>query len=305
LKTRTILSVAAFVILAIGIAKLSAWNHYEANTKEIGEAKILFLGDMMFDRTMRKVAEAKGYDYLLSCVKDYLSGFDLVIGNLEGPITLSTSTSLGTKPGEPGNTSFTFSPEAALALFRSNIRAVSLGNNHMLDKGREGAESTRAFLDLAGVSHFGSPEGNLSLSREVGGVEIALVSFNQFLGQGDPEKTVSEIWKLRRDADFVFVFAHWGNEYEPATDYQKALAHRFIDAGADMVVGAHPHVVQETESYGGKSIYYSLGNFIFDQYWNEKVRRGGGVNAFLSKDGVFSSLERFESSRDGKICLAK
>ena len=83
----------------------------------------------------------------------------------------------------------------------------------------------------------------------------------------------------------MVVFSHWGVEYSPAsTDSMKSLAHQFIDAGADLVVGSHPHVIEPMEIYNGKRIYYSLGNFIFDQYFNEDVRNGLGVTVRINKE---------------------
>jgi poly-gamma-glutamate synthesis protein (capsule biosynthesis protein) len=82
------------------------------------------------------------------------------------------------------------------------------------------------------------------------------------------------------------VYSHWGDEYVTANAMQKSLARRFIDAGAEIVIGAHPHVVQEHELYAGKHIYYSLGNFIFDQYFNEQVRRGLMLELALDASGI-------------------
>ncbi|HEY9480905.1 MAG TPA: CapA family protein [Candidatus Paceibacterota bacterium] len=294
-----IVAIVVLIVVAIvatsGVGKKLRASH----------AKILFVGDIMFDRTIRTIAEKKGYDYMFSCVSGYFKDFDAVIGNLEGPITKNTSLSQGTKPGQANNTTFTFSPEVARALSRAGISAVSLGNNHIWDFGRVGSLSTRAALAEKKIVSFGAPDGALFATTTVGSARVALVSFNQFLGGSDPEKTVQAIWQAKRDSDFVVVFAHWGDEYVPTTEYQKSLAHRFIDAGADLVVGAHPHVVQESEIYQGKSIYYSLGNFIFDQYWQPEVRTGLGIEVRL-KDGISEIHEvHFDIRKDGTTCLAE
>lgn len=293
------------IILALAVSFALVWRAVsEQGSAPKGEAvRVLFVGDVMLDRTMRAWGEEKGYDHLFSCVKDFLSGFDLVVANLEGPVTLHDSVSRGSKPGDPGNTTFTFSPESLGALYRANIRAVNLGNNHMLDFGREGVESTKAFLDGAGIAYFGVPHGDVWKLVSVKGMTIALVNFNQFLGQGDPDRTDAAVRAARSKSDFVAVYAHWGKEYESATDYQRHLAYRFIDAGADAVVGSHPHVIQEIEEYKGKKIYYSLGNFVFDQYWSQHVRTGLGVGLSIRGSGsVDESLVYFESSRDGRVC---
>ncbi|HEY0908231.1 MAG TPA: CapA family protein [Candidatus Paceibacterota bacterium] len=306
----------AAILIVIGLviafyAKTELFDRSYLNTphgsffKDNRSAEILFVGDMMFDRTIRTKAEATttGYALPFSCAKEYLSGFDSVVGNLEGPITDYPSTSAGTLPGEPGNTSFTFDPATARALYESNIRLLNLGNNHSSDKGPYGADVTQEYLLAAGVGYFGSPRGNISTTTRIGGFDVAFVNFNQFLGLNDPSKTISAIQGARESSDFVFVYTHWGEEYVPANDFQKETARAFIDAGADMVIGSHPHVIQESEVYNGKHIFYSLGNFIFDQYWNRDVSTGLGVEVFLSPEGISIKEQRFESKRNGTTCL--
>jgi poly-gamma-glutamate synthesis protein (capsule biosynthesis protein) len=259
---------------------------------------------MMFDRTIRSIAENQGYDYLFSCVGDYLKSFDLVVGNLEGPITENPSASSNTKPGQAGNTTFTFAPEAARALADHGIFIANLGNNHIDDFGAAGARATAEILAKVGIPSFGVPGGSIMATSTVHGVRLAFVNFNQFLGQGDQSKTIEAVRAAKKSADFVAVYAHWGEEYVAATDHEKELAHAFIDAGADAVFGSHPHVTQEIETYKEKPIYYSLGNFIFDQYWNESVRTGGGVEATLSRRGHEFSARTFNIGRDGRTCLS-
>lgn len=273
--------------------------------KDGREARILFSGDMMFDRTIRTKSEASklGYNWPFSCLKGYLKNFDLVVANLEGPITRETSTSAGTIPGQAGNTSFTFSPDVVKGLFENNVRVVNLGNNHSFDRGRVGAENTKNFLSQGGVLDFGSPLGPISMMAMVRDFKITFVNFNQFIGMGDEQLTVDAIKAARPDSDFVFVYTHWGEEYVASNEYQRMLAHTFIDAGADMVIGSHPHVIQEREVYKGKWIFYSLGNFIFDQYFSEDVRRGGGVEVNLSSNGIDIAEHRFNLERDGRTCL--
>jgi len=269
-------------------------------------AHLLFAGDMMFDRTVRLKAEEKGYEYLFSCITEYLSGFDAVIANLEGPITEYDSQSIGTKPGQAGNTTFTFAPTVADLLFKNNITIVNVGNNHSLDFGYRGATTTRAYLSRAGVDYFGSPGAAQSTTTTIGGFRISFVNFNQFLGLNDPARTIIAIQNVRPDSDYVFVYTHWGDEYTAATEYQKATARAFVDAGADMVIGSHPHVLQEHALYKGKHIFYSLGNFIFDQYFSDEVKKGGGVEVTLSSQREIEVHEQtFELSHDRRTCLAK
>ena len=108
----------------------------------------------------------------------------------------------------------------------------------------------------------------------------------------------------RARGDIPVVFAHWGIEYATTSSaYSRELAHKFVDAGAEMVAGAHPHVVQEHEVYGDKHIYYSLGNLIFDQYWNEAVRTGLLLYVVFGTNGVEWVTEiPVELLRDGRTC---
>jgi poly-gamma-glutamate capsule biosynthesis protein CapA/YwtB (metallophosphatase superfamily) len=296
---KKILYIVGFIVLIFIIKTAFLWPL----SLDKKEAHILFVGDMMFDRTIRAKAVERGYDYLFSCLGGYTKTFDTVVANLEGSITEYESLSLTTKPGDLNNTSFTFDPPVASLLFKNNIRMVNAGNNHSLDFGREGAASTRLFLDRAGVAYFGSPHSNLAASTTVNGLRISFVNFNQFLGLSNPQKTIEAIVEARKNSDTVFVYTHWGDEYVSANDYQKTLAHQFIDAGADMVIGSHPHVIQEKELYKGKYIFYSLGNFIFDQYWEDSVKKGGGVEVFITPRGIEVKEKSFELKRDGTTCL--
>lgn len=268
-------------------------------------ARVLFVGDMMFDRTIRTLSEQRGDDFVFSCISDYLDGFDLVVGNLEGPVTGSESVSRMTVPGDVGNTTFTFPVSTASALARNNIRMVSLANNHIFDFGRKGIGETKDTLAREGVAYFGDPldPAGTSSFKNLGGVSVAFVGFTEFYGIHTVEYAVSEISRVRDLSDFVVVFAHWGEEYQSVTERQRDIARQFVEAGADLIVGAHPHVIQDSERIGDSSVYYSLGNFIFDQYWDESVRTGLVLEAFLSEEKITLVPRRVESSRASGPCL--
>ncbi len=255
-------------------------------------AQILFVGDLMFDRGIRYYAKNNGgNEFIFDKISPLLSDNDLVVANLEGPITDNKSISSGTIPGSIDNYFFTFDPSLAGTLFMENIRLVDLGNNHILNFGQEGLNSTEKYLSGANVDYFGEPGGEKSAVEDIGGIKIAFVSYNEFSGNdiGDEQKaTINEIKKIKSESDIVVVFSHWGVEYSlTPTDGQEELARQFIDAGSDLVVGAHPHVIEGPggvpEVYNGKRIYYSLGNFIFDQYFNENVRNGLGLTVKIDK----------------------
>lgn len=278
---------------------------YRADTKapEKTEVALLFTGDMMFDRSVRVAMREKGDDHVFSCMKEALLNADLVIGNLEGPITSFDSTSVGSVVGSPENFSFTFPTSTATLLYRHNIRLVNLGNNHILNKGDAGVTQTKEWLEKAGVQYFGDPHTKNVAQLTLEGLPFSFVSWSEWTGASEGE-VISHIRSDAKAGRIVIVYTHWGDEYVPATQRVKDLARQFIDAGAHMVIGTHPHVVQEHEVYNGKHIYYSLGNTIFDQYWEEQVREGLLVRAVFDahRNVVVSEIPTY-LERDRSTCL--
>ncbi len=270
------------------------------------EARILFAGDMMFDRTIRLAMQNEGEDFILSCVKETLESADLVVGNLEGPITENPSVSLGSEIGSPDNFTFTFPTSTAFMLKRHNIGLVSLANNHATNFGGDGILQTKSWLSRAGVRHFGDPfvsENDRVARIELGGILFSFIGWSDWTG-GTSAEVVAQIETEKATGRRVVVMAHWGEEYVEPTANQRALARRFVDAGADLVIGAHPHVIQEREFYKGIPIYYSLGNFVFDQYWNEEVRTGLLVRVMFDEEGIYG-IDEFATylESDRRTCL--
>jgi poly-gamma-glutamate synthesis protein (capsule biosynthesis protein) len=146
--------------------------------------------------------------------------------------------------------------------------AFSLDNNHILNYGLEALIDTKIRLKGSGLSLAGE-------SFVLDDVKIITLSFNQFANL-DLDKMKQEISSAKLDNDLVLTYFHFGDEYEPEpNEYQKNVAKLAIEAGADLVVGAHPHVVQTLEYYKNAWIAYSLGNFIFDQYFSKETMTGG------------------------------
>lgn len=269
-------------------------------------ADILFLGDLMLDRYERTLIERKGIGWITEGAERLFLGQDLNIANLEGPITEKKSVSLGTDEKEKNHFVFTFSPEQALGFLEKNrISAVSIGNNHILNFGKSGLDETEKFLESKKVSYFGDPENpNNYLIENINGLKICLINYNQFGGSG-AEETAGKIKELKNSCDFLVVYAHWGKEYElNESEKQKIQAREFIDAGADMIVGSHPHVVQSMEIYKGKTIFYSLGNFIFDQYFSEDTRIGLALGVSFSGEKTDFILTPIYIEKNGKLVLA-
>lgn len=277
-------------------------------------AQLLFLGDLMLDRSIRQAAQKNGNDFIFARLKPWFMEQDLVIANLEGPITANKSVSVGSAIGSRRNFIFTFDPSVAKTLFDNYLRLVSLGNNHILNFGAAGLVATRQFLDGALINYFGAPPADgespeeRSFIKEIRGLKIAFVNYNQFVGKVSAEQAAAreEIAKIKKAVDVVIVYAHWGAEYTASpNDAVKKLARDFIDAGADLIIGSHPHVIQSVEEYKGKKIYYSLGNFIFDQYFDPATRRGLGVTVKINlADGALLFEEKeLETQLNGQTIL--
>ncbi len=270
-------------------------------------ATVLFAGDMMFDRSIRSTMQKKGGDYLFSCIDPLLARKDLVVANLEGPITDNPSISATSTPGDGNNFTFTFPSTTAKLLAGHNIKLVNLGNNHILNFRRSGALFTIANLKEAGVDYFGDPVHFTVAEKNVRGVPLAFINYNEFGPNGWKDAastTLAQIVQAKKAGEVPVVYTHWGIEYATTSSERiHDLAHRFVEAGAEIVIGSHPHVVEESETYKGKHIYYSLGNFIFDQYWMDPVRRGLTLEVVFAKKGVESVREiPVELGRDRRTC---
>jgi len=292
---------------------------------------ILFVGDMNFDRYIRLMAKKHGGEgWIFSCMGPLLENADLVVGNLEGPITPNASVSESSKIGSPENFRFTFPTITAALLFDHNIKVVNIVNNHIGDFGHEGIVSTKKHLTDAGVSYFGGLAGDSSVYRHAfpppsfswmnrtkeNEREISFVNYNQF-GGDSPEKVAEVISAENEQGNIVVVYTHWGEEYVEPTEHMRNAAALFARSGADLIVGSHPHVVQSHEMIGDTPVYYSLGNFIFDQYWNDSVSRGlallvrfsnvGDKGSDGGDNGAIISIEEkpVVMSRDGRTCELK
>lgn len=299
-KLLFILPVAVLIVLLLS-PYLSTDIHYVATTYEKianPPIRMLFVGDMMFDRNVAVHARKYGKDTLFAGILPLFEGNDLNIGNLEGTITANKSIA----QYDHSILRFTFDPSYAELLKGLKFSALSLANNHSLDFYGDGYFETIQNLSRLGIGTFGSPRNDilLSVTREVKGKKICLVGYHD-LYIADSASTNKEVVSLRPQCSFLVVFAHWGNEYEDVpSERQMTLAHEFIDNGADLVIGSHPHVVQSLEVYKNKAIFYSLGNFMFDQYFSFETQHGLAVVVeWDEKETIFNivpvSLEKSEA----------
>lgn len=264
--------------------------------------KILFVGDMMFDRRIREITEKNGEDYIFSCIDDLLKSVDLVVGNLEGPITTNKTVSKGSVVGSPDNYRFTFPTTTAQLLFRHNIKVVTLGNNHISNFGEDGIVSTHDFLEKAGVGYFGGLRDNETIfKKNIKGVPFSFIAYNAF--GGDDYRFIEEKIKSQSNlGNKVIVYAHWGEEYSINTTHIKEIAKIFVESGASLIVGSHPHVIIAKENIEGVPVYYSLGNFIFDQYWKDEVKNGLAVLVEFKDGSILETEYPVEIFKDGRVC---
>lgn len=302
--------VAALAVLLLFAAKEGiVLNHIvvAADTIEIFEGTkgvtIFAAGDMLFDRRIRQMSVLHGDDYPFSCIDSLIATADFAVANLEGPITKNPSRSVGSVVGSTDNYFFTFPTTTASLLARHNFKAVGVGNNHILNFGYQGLLSTQEYLAQAGVGYFGGVEGNEGVfETEVNGTPLAFLGYNEF--GGDSVATVANrIAEEKKEGRVVLVYAHWGDEYIDSSARLRPIAELFAEQGASAVIGSHPHVVLGHEYIGTMLVYYSLGNFIFDQYWNEEVRHGLTLILHINKSGLVVADEHpTEILRDGRVC---
>lgn len=226
------------------------------------------VGDIMLDRYVRTLTTKFGSDYPFASIHSELTG-DIVVANLEGPFTSHPSVATDT------HLVFTFHPKLAPSVKSNGITAVSLANNHTLNFGQTGLEQTRQTLTAAGLNFFGDPKNHSGFvqTQTINGRAVALIGY---VGLFDGlDKIIADVQQAKKSGATVIVMTHGGTEYNlKFTARQQADYHQLIDAGADMVIGAHPHVVEPVEVYKGKLIAYSLGNFIFDQFFSTDTQVG-------------------------------
>lgn len=209
-----------------------------------------------YDTGLNAYYENYGADYFLQNVRSIFSADDLTIANFEGTLTDSD---------EREDKTFAFKAPASYAsiLSGSSVEAVNTANNHSHDYGDQGFDDTLAALDDAGIVHFGYDE---TAVMDIKGIKVGMVGIYELYDHLDREQQLKDnIAKVQADgAQLIVVIFHWGNETETVPDSnQTTLGRMAIDLGADLVCGHHPHVLQGIETYKGKNIVYSLGNFCF------------------------------------------
>ncbi len=235
------------------------------------------VGDLMLGGSALPVISEKGCDYPFDSTRSILKSVDFAFANLEAPFTLT---------GDIFKKTFTFRvpPKYAGGVLRAGFDLVTLANNHILDYGPEGLNSTLNVLDSLSIAHCGA-DSNLEKSERgvilnKGGWRIGFLAYSltypsEFWAASDRcgtayphiDRLRQTIQTMKSQTDLVVVSFHWGGErMATPKPYQRSYAHQAIDWGADLVIGHHPHVLEGMELYKGRLIAYSLGNFAFGSY---------------------------------------
>ncbi len=272
-----------------------------------------FAGDVMMDRrvesTVHKVF-AGDFGQLFGEF-DLFQNDDISFINLEGPVS-----DQGHNVGSIY--SFRMDPQVLPVLKNLGVDVVSFANNHI------GDYTIKAFIDTlnrltennilytgAGASY---DEASMPTVIEQNGIKVCFLAYSDvgptwlkateksagILLANDPN-LVSHVMSAKQSCDVLVVSFHWGEEYQPHNAHQAKIAHLVIDSGADIVVGHHPHVAQDVEIYKGKPIMYSLGNFMFDQYFSKPTMQGLVVQMKVYKNGVVKDIKQFITKQNANF----
>ena len=275
-------------------------NELTEQAKKSPEWSLTTVGDIIIGRTVyKKVKHADDPNLPFAPFAKQLASSDLTLANLEN--------AFATQPTYPEKgMTFIAPPAFAKGFTSAGIDAVNVANNHSYNAGEKGFKETLSTLDGLRIGYFGggltAEAARKPLIKEVKGVKVALLGYSSIAGsesagekkagqnvlqmapwgklqEGEMARMSEDITQARTQADIVLVYYHWGQEYtHVANNDQRTVAHRAIDAGADMIIGTHPHWVQGLEWYKGKLIAYSLGNFVFDQEWSTETKQGFFIN---------------------------
>lgn len=262
------------------------------------EVTIGFVGDIMLDRGVKSsvIKNFKGDFNTLFANVGFISDYDILFGNLEGPVSDTGE--------DQGNLySFRMDPKILNALSSAGFDVLSIANNHIGDWGQNAFNDTLARINSSGILAVGGGQTKIDATEpkiiERNGLSIGFLGFSDvgpdwmkattntpgILLANDPD-FAGIIQRASSRVDTLVVSIHWGEEYELTTERQRELGRLAIDSGARLVIGTHPHIIQETEGYNNGYIAYSLGNFIFDQDFSKDTMKGMLLEVKIKKGEI-------------------
>lgn len=268
------------------------------------EIVMAFGGDVMLSRVVgQKMVSHKDYTWPFDMVASQFAESDFAVINLESPFTISSGSHLV----KTGSFSFNADPKAMAGLEEAGIDLVSLANNHFGNQGQKGMLDTFKVLASSSVGYAGAgkniQEAHRAYIKEINGVKFGFLAYayseDLYIATADEAGMAnmnlamakSDVAQLEKKVDVVVVLVHAGTEYTAKPHQtQITFSRGVIDAGADLVIGHHPHWVQSTEKYQGKYIIYSLGNLVFDQMWSTETREGAIAKAYF-RDKVLQKID--------------
>ncbi|MCZ7393346.1 MAG: CapA family protein [Candidatus Methanoperedens sp.] len=253
----------------------------------------IMLGDhpICLGHGVGSVIKKEGPEYIFDNVSDVLKKADITFGNLE-----SVLSDIGIDYGNYNTIQLRGAETSVNGLLHAGFDVLSIANNHILEHGENSLIRTKKLLSDNGILAVGVSE-NKRKSREPvifvrNGISFGFLAYclvrdkTAYCSVEDSQDMISDIRKAKDNIDILIVSLHWGKEFvrKPSPE-QFSLAHRIIDAGANLVLGHHPHVLQGVETYNEGMIVYSLGNFVFDM-WQRKMRESMIFSCRFSKNGI-------------------
>lgn len=246
---------------------------------------LIAVGDVMLGRSVNaKMRSLNDFKYPFLKTADSLSAADLTFINLESPFFNDCPTT---------NTGMIFcaDPKAIESLVFAGVDIANLANNHIHNYGQEGLSLTENLLQENSITPLGL-EGNLVI-KEIKRTRFGFLGFD-LTSSYQEEEIIELVKRSKPQVDILIVSFHWGIEYaQEPSPRQIELAHKVVDAGADLILGHHPHVILKIEDYHQGKIVYSLGNFVFDQPWSEATKKGlVGIFTFQDKKLIKSEFRK-------------
>ena len=244
------------------------------------------MGDLGLGRHITSTARSKNdFSWSFQKVNHILQKNDFNLTNLESPIIKNCP------KGETGT--FTFCGDTNFLPYLSENKFIfNLANNHIFNYGIDGFSQTKDFLNKYQLGYFYSHLSDSEfLLKNINGITFGFLGFDYITNPTlKTETIINLVKKYDSQVDWLIVSLHWGNEYLSSPEqWRISLAHQLIDTGADIIHGHHPHVLQSKEIYQNKPIYYSLGNFIFDQNWSIETSQSEIVNLTVTKTEIIES----------------